>query len=355
MPRVRYRVPSLKYPDVLAEAWEAAHAPRAEKAPTLISTFAGCGGSSLGYAMAGFEERLAVEWEANAAETFRRNFPNVPVFEGDIADLSVDEALERSGLEPGELDCFDGSPPCQGFSMAGKRILDDPRNALFREFCRLLRGLHPRAFVMENVAGMARGKMRLVFADALRALRDCGYRVECRLLRADFFQVPQARPRVIFIGIREDLEQAPAFPKPVSPPFTVRDALERVPADPPELKQKGLSGQALDIWRQIHRRESFSRHHPKGHWFNATKLERDRPAPTIAKLVMPTGPAGLFHWYEPRVLTIAEAKRIGSFPDPFLLLGKFQERWARIGNSVPPLFMRAIAREVRRVLEEASR
>ena len=122
-----------------------------------IGTFSGCGGSSLGYSMAGYRELMAVEWDDNAVETFRKNFPEVDVFHGDIGKLSVDEVLERTGLQPGELDLFDGSPPCQGFSTAGKRQLDDDRNQLFREFGRLLEGLNPKVFVMENVAGMVRG------------------------------------------------------------------------------------------------------------------------------------------------------------------------------------------------------
>src|SRR5690606_12471769 len=102
-------------------------------APTVMSTFAGAGGSSLGYSMAGFRELLAVEWDDHAVDTFRRNFPDVPVYHGDIAQLTAEAILEQTGLAPGELDVFDGSPPCQGFSMAGLRQLDDQRNQLFRE------------------------------------------------------------------------------------------------------------------------------------------------------------------------------------------------------------------------------
>ena len=91
------------YPALLNEAWAQAHAPREANAPTVISTFAGCGGSSLGYHMAGFRELLAVEWEQNAADTFRLNFPHVPLYHGDIAKLSVDECLRLAGVKPGEL------------------------------------------------------------------------------------------------------------------------------------------------------------------------------------------------------------------------------------------------------------
>lgn len=145
------------YPAHLDACWQEHLAPRAADAPTVVSLFAGCGGSSLGYSMAGFREPLAVEWDEYAVETFRANFPDVPVWQGDIAELSVEECLRLTGLQPGELDVLDGSPPCQGFSTAGRRKMDDGRNQLFQEYVRLLRGLRPKVLVMENVSGMVKG------------------------------------------------------------------------------------------------------------------------------------------------------------------------------------------------------
>lgn len=355
MPQLQAHLSRVAYAEVLEEAWAEHLAPRAEGAPTVLSTFAGCGGSSLGYSMAGYREVLAVEWEEHAAEVFRLNFPHVPVYQGDVCALSVEEAARLAGVELGKLDVLDGSPPCQGFSTSGKRSLEDPRNALFLEFARLLEGLKPRAFVMENVAGMAKGKMRLTFAAALRRLKQCGYRTACRLLSAEYFGVPQHRPRVIFVGVREDLDREPVFPRPRGRPVSAREALAGVGDDPPEIRTKQLSGQARTIWGRIGGRAMFSRYHPKGHWFNAKKVDPDRPVLTLGKVVMPTGPAGLFHWAEPRVLTIAEAKRVSSFPDAFRLTGTFVQQWGRLGNSVPPLFMRAIAADLRAgVLEVTS-
>lgn len=142
------------YPNYLESCWLEHLLPRSDNAPTVISTFAGAGGSSLGYSMAGFRELLAVEWDDNAIETFRINFHDVPIYHGDITKLSVEQVLRMTGLQSGELDILDGSPPCQGFSTAGKRQLDDPRNQLFREYVRILRGLRPKVFIMENVSGM---------------------------------------------------------------------------------------------------------------------------------------------------------------------------------------------------------
>ena len=194
------------YPAHLEACWREHLAPREPNAPTVISLFAGCGGSSLGYSMAGFRELLAVEWDDHAVETFRLNFPGVPVYHGDIAELSVGRCMEMAGLSgPGELDVLDGSPPCQGFSTAGKRRMDDGRNQLFREYVRLLRGLRPKVLVMENVSGMVKGKMKLIFVETLREVKGSGYRVSARLMNAMYFGVPQSRERMIFIGVREDL------------------------------------------------------------------------------------------------------------------------------------------------------
>lgn len=200
---MRTILPRIKdYPAHLEACWKEHLAPRAPDAPTVISLFAGCGGSSLGYSMAGYRELLAVEWDKHAADTFRLNFPDIPVWQGDIADLSVEEILRITGLEPGQLDVLDGSPPCQGFSTAGRRKMDDGRNQLFKEYVRILRGLRPRAFVMENVSGLVKGKMKLIFAEMMRDLKGSGYEVSAKVLNAMYFGVPQSRERLIVIGMR---------------------------------------------------------------------------------------------------------------------------------------------------------
>ncbi|MCK4958004.1 MAG: DNA (cytosine-5-)-methyltransferase [Planctomycetes bacterium] len=191
----------MDYPAILEEAWQQHLAPRISDAPTIISTFAGCGGSSLGYSMAGYRELLAIEWNDNAVAIFKLNFPGIPVYHGDIHELKVEQCLKLAGIKAGELDLLDGSPPCQGFSTAGKRQMDDKRNQLYMEFVRLLRGLRPKVFVMENVSGLVKGKMKLIFADIMRELKASGYKVRCKLLNAMYFNVPQSRQRLIFIGV----------------------------------------------------------------------------------------------------------------------------------------------------------
>ena len=194
--------------------------------PTVVSLFAGCGGSSLGYKQAGHDVRLAVEWDKGAADVYRRNFPSTNVFEGDIADLTAEEALRVTALEPGELDVLDGSPPCQGFSTAGKRKFADTRNRLFEEYVRMVEVFKPRMLVMENVSGLRKGKMKLIFAEMTRALKDAGYKVSCRELNASWYGVPQDRRRLIWVGVREDLAAEPGHPEPtVTVPVSAGQAL----------------------------------------------------------------------------------------------------------------------------------
>lgn len=352
----------MRYLPLLESTWAEHLAPRGKTAPTVVSTFAGCGGSSLGYSMAGFRELLAVEWDKHAAECLRANFHGLDVVEGDIAELSVAEVLKRTGLKPGELDVFDGSPPCQGFSTAGKRVLDDPRNRLFLEFVRLLKGLQPRVFVMENVSGLVKGKMVLVFDEIITALEKAGYRVSARLLDAQYFGVPQSRQRLIFIGVRKDLKVEPSHPEPtVRRAFTFGEAVEGITDD------SGLAlSPSLTAFAKKQPRRLWSSH--PGTWaeyygsvngsMNTKWAAMDEVAGTLLKTWRKWGDgayAGVIHPHRHRYVNAAEYRRLGAFPDPFVMPGDFFQVVARVGNCVPPLFMRAIALHIRTELLRATR
>ena len=332
------------YLAALHAAWDEHLAPRAANAPSVISLFAGGGGSSLGYSMAGFRELLAVEWNPHAAESFRQNFPGVPLIEGDVADLSIDQALNLARIMPGELDVLDGSPPCQGFSTGGKRLMDDPRNELFREYVRLLRGLRPKALVMENVSGLVRGKMRLAFAEVLAELNGSGYVVSARLLDASYFGVPQARKRLIFVGVRADLGVLPSHPRPTGWPLPVREALidvasEAVPALTPKYQRLAPMIQPGQCAADVDRGKGRQ---------SLVRLRYDKPSPTLTRFNPGHGRGTPLHPVQHRSLSIAEAKRLCAFPDPFVIAdGSFQDRWAVLGNAVPSLFLRAVARQLR--------
>jgi len=332
------------YPAHLEAMWQKAIAPREPNAPTVISTFAGGGGSLTGYMMAGFNDLLAVEWDNNAVETLRLNWPTLDIYHGDIAKLTVEEVLRRTGLQVGELDVLDGSPPCQGFSTAGKRQMDDPRNQLFREYVRLLRGLRPKVFVMENVSGMVKGKMKLVFVEILKELKDSGYRVSARLLNAKYFHVPQSRERMIFIGIRDDLGIEPSHPRAEGNPFGFSFPQSRTE------ENKASSHQMENALAHL------KRHKEKGNGFGFQVLSELKPCPTWPKTMIKETSAPRFvtdgwHWFPSSL----ELSGFGSFPFAYKFCGDYSKQWERIGNSVPPLFMEAIARHIRTaVLSHAS-
>jgi len=225
-----YRVPSMA--EIAALPWNGL---------TVASTFAGAGGSCLGYRMAGYRVVWASEFVPIAAESYRANAPDTILDTRDIRTVTADEILAATGLEAGALDLLDGSPPCQPFSTAGKRHKtwgtvreygDHRQRAddLFFEYVRLVDGLRPRVFVAENVSGLVKGTAKGYFKEILRALKACGYVVQARLLDAQWLGVPQTRQRIIFVGVREDLDRTPSFPTPLPYRYSVRDALPWVTA-----------------------------------------------------------------------------------------------------------------------------
>lgn len=202
-----------------------------------VSTFSGCGGSSLGYRMAGFRVLWANEFVEAARDTYRANAAPCTVLDGrDVRDVTGAEILAAIGKTRGELDLFDGSPPCASFSTAGKRekgwgkvktYSDTEQRAddLFFEFARLVDEVQPRVFVAENVSGLVKGTAKGYFKLILARLRAAGYRVSARVLDASWLGVPQARQRLIFVGVREDLGVDPVHPRPLPYQYTVRDTL----------------------------------------------------------------------------------------------------------------------------------
>jgi DNA (cytosine-5)-methyltransferase 1 len=343
MPKLRSQLSKITdYPAYLEQCWQEHLQPKPDDVPTVISTFAGCGGSSLGYSMAGFRELLAVEWNDNAVATFKLNFPDVPVYHGDINKLTVERCLELAGIEPGQLDILDGSPPCQGFSTAGRRKFGDDRNQLFRQFVRLLQGLKPKVFVMENVSGLVKGKMKLIFAEIMRELKASGYKVSCRLLNAKYFGVPQSRERLIFIGVREDLGIEPGHPKAETKPVTVRQALEGIESLEGPIPTYGTKVQ--ECCQGMKQGTTASDFYRKNWGFNLYRLAWDKPAPTFTK---GGGACGLIHPSLPRKCIKEEYQAVMSFPRQYKLVGNEENARARLGNSVPPLMMRSIACHIR--------
>ena len=176
-----------------------------EDNPTVIGLFTGCGGSSLGFHYSGYRELLAVDYEPNATETFALNFAQSPVITADVRQLTGQEIMKITGVKKGELYCLQGSPPCQGFSTSGDRKLFDSRNQLYKDMARIVNDLQPKIFVMENVSGMVKSHMKIIFKNCLKTFESCGYSLQYKIMNAQYYQVPQSRKRLILIGIRNDL------------------------------------------------------------------------------------------------------------------------------------------------------
>ncbi|MBC7819091.1 MAG: DNA cytosine methyltransferase [Planctomycetaceae bacterium] len=360
-----------------------------------VSTFSGCGGSCLGFKLAGYQTLYAVEFVDEAARTYRANFPGVTVDQRDIRQITADDILRATGLEVGALDVLEGSPPCSSFSMAGsraggwgkaKRYSDDKVQRcddLFGEFIRLLRGLKPKVVTAENVAGLTRGVAKGYFLEILSELKASGYRIAARILDASWLGVPQARQRLIFVGVRDDLNIAPVHPSPLPYQFTIRDALphlKRITADRVSSKTGAGAGTVVDIptdrpiqtitacgigadvsydWRV--EPETDITGYAIGHewdrmqrpgtqstkYFQLQRPEIDAPCPTITATGGITGAAGVVHPTERRKFSIAELRALSGFPADFQLTGTYRQQWERIGRSVPPPLMYHVAATIR--------
>lgn len=323
---------------------------------TCASTFSGCGGSSTGYRMAGFKVVWASEFIDAARESYKANAAPHTIIDGrDIRKVQAQDILDSTGLKVGELDLFDGSPPCASFSTAGKREKDwgkikkysdkaQRTDDLFFEYSRLLRGLKPKVFVAENVSGLVKGTAKGYFLEILKDLKSCGYRVSCRVLDAQWLGVPQMRQRTIFVGVREDLGLHPAHPKPLPYRYTVGEAVDGLLA--------GGDAKWLKSGTDTHRywlatrpgcslSDACVKLTGKNSFLTHVKQSPHRQANTITQTTQ------LYHWNEPRALTLQELRRIGGFPDDFILTGTYAQQWERIGRAVPPVMMSQIAATIR--------
>jgi DNA (cytosine-5)-methyltransferase 1 len=364
---------------------------------TAASTFSGCGGSSTGYRMAGFRVLYASEFIPEAQATYRANAaPYTYLDERDIRDVTAGDLLGKAGVKAGELDLLDGSPPCASFSTAGKRhkgwgvekaYSDTVQRSddLFFEFARLVKGVQPRVFVAENVSGLVKGSAKGYFMEIMKALKGCGYRVEAKLLDAQWLGVPQARQRLIFVGVRDDLGKAPAFPSPLPYRYSVRDALpwivtqgdnggfgggEMRPADVPS-PTIGASPNTGNGRFPPSKVEAICLVHDTSGEYGAGDVT-DRPVPTITSGVNSVnsrhyqvhgsdGPTidpetgddlTLNRVRGERVrnvrrLTLGELRALGGFPPDFILTGTYGQRWERVGRAVPPVMMSHIASAIR--------
>jgi DNA (cytosine-5)-methyltransferase 1 len=340
--------------------------------------------------MAGCRVLWANEFIPAARATYQANHPETPLDPRDIRQVRPEDILDATGLKPGDLDLFDGSPPCASFSTAGKReagwgkVKDysDTRQRtddLFFEYARLVKGVRPKVFVAENVSGLVKGKAKGYFLEILAALKACGYRVKAKLLDAQWLGVPQMRQRIIFVGVRDDFGLEPAFPRPLPYRYSVREAIPwivrqgdsggfgggalrdaAIPSPTVGASPNAGNGRApaslveaeTDISRFAIGRE-WDRVAPGGKsekYLNLCKPDLDKPCNTVTAPAGMTSAATVVHPTEKRRFSIAELKRICAFPDDFILTGTYAQQWERLGRAVPPLMMKAVAEAIRDVV-----
>jgi len=301
----------------------------------VLDLFCGCGGMSLGLKQAGLHVVAGIDIWSVAIQSYQQNHSDHLGICGDLRSLSPEELESQYGIKKGEIDLLVGGPPCQSFSMAGKRDVSDPRNTLFMEYVRYLDYYLPRMFLMENVMGILSKKTEKgeKMIDIITGELSKNYTVGIYTLWASDFEVPQNRRRVFLIGIRKDIGQIlPVIPLPI-PTIDQRIPVETI-LEPREvvdhvhyLSERARQG----IIRKAERNRS------KGAGFHAQILRMDRPSYTIPARYWKDGYDALVQYSETEIrrLTLLELKRIQTFPDNYQLMGSKKDQVIQVGNAVP--------------------
>jgi DNA (cytosine-5)-methyltransferase 1 len=344
-----------------------------------VSLFSGCGGLDLGLQRAGFEIILACDNDPRCEASHRANFPETPFFGGRVVEL-------LPSLESGELlssvvdvDLLAGGPPCPPYSKSRfyrkekPRALDDGlASETLSGFLDTLRLFEPRAFLLENVAGLAYKVHREALAFVVDGAKSAGYECSWKVLNAADYGVPQLRERFFLVGMREGTF---SFPEPTHS-RNATDGTERacrtagdVLADLDTLENADdaghfAGGQFHELLREIPPGDNYlyftaKRGHAKPrfewrsrYWSFLLKLDPARPSWTIqARRSNNMGP---FHWRN-RILRIDEIKRLQTFPDDWTLVGTVEQQWRQVGNAVPPLLAEVLGQAIRAQLEAQAR
>lgn len=372
--------------------------------PIGIELFSGAGGLSLGFEQAGFDVRAAVEIDPIHCAVHKFNFPDCAMIPRSVAAVSASEIRRAAGIGNKVVDCVFGGPPCQGFSMIGHRVLDDPRNKLVLEFVRIVAELGARSFVFENVKGLTVGRHRAFLEELVEAFDKAGYdvRLPWRVVDAADFGVPQHRQRLILVGVKKG-GKLPVYPTPITTPAdakrnvtglpmgpTAREALGDLPdADKfailaatdvvkgakhrkPSAYAAEMRCQTNDAWHFGHVREWDPSVLTSSWQTEHTEISRRRFTATVPGTTEPIsrfyrlnpdglsntlragtdGARGAFtsprpiHYEHARCVTVREMARLHGFPDWFRMHSTKWHGARQIGNAVPPPLGRAIAAQV---------
>jgi DNA (cytosine-5)-methyltransferase 1 len=365
---------------------------------TAIDLFAGAGGLSEGFRMEDFRILAANDFDKNAANTYRLNHPEVCFLDGPVQDITGEDLLTAAQIKKGDLDVLIGGPPCQAFSVYNhQRGFHDERSGLFREYIRIVGALEPKIIVMENVTGMSSVEKGRAITEIYESLKKLGYTVEHTILKAEEFGVPQERRRIIFLGVHDtDVIQWPRpthnkeGEKNLKQFNTVWDAISDLPAlninegfedgdyvsSPQSLLQKYLRTDSRRIfnhhaphlaainirrmqfipqgssWRDIPQDllpEGMKRAKRSDHTKRYGRLSQNGLSSTILTRCDPHWGAYI-HPTQNRTLTVREAARLQTFPDRIQFSGSRVEQYRQVGNAVPPLLSKAIAKTVKKLL-----
>lgn len=335
----------------------------------VLDLFCGCGGLSLGFEQAGYNVLLGIDVWEDALVTYRRNHKNSKTLCADLANLSADEVEKEISAQ--KVDVIIGGPPCQGFSIAGKRIVDDERNSLYKSFVRMVEHFKPKAFLLENVPNILSLGGGVIRDAIVKDFSSLGYNVSYKVLLAADYGVPQNRKRAIFVGLLNG--QNFEFPKAtITKPVSSKEAISDLPeesikeggnytSEPQSEYQKLMRLNSTAVYNHditIHndRTKEIIAMVPDGGNYKDlpvelqntrkvhiawTRLNSARPSMTID-----TGHFHHFHYKYNRVPTARESARFQSFPDTFVFWGNKTSKLKQIGNAVPPLMVKVIAEQI---------
>ena len=333
------------------------------------SFFSGIGGFSLGFRSCGFDVRGFVEIEDDLASIYQANFPNTERLGSDITKVSNDVLIDFRN-RVGDIDVVIGGPPCQGFSLSGKRNIDDPRNYLFQDYLRIIDVLSPKFAIIENVRLLTSMKSKdggFVKDEIESGLKKHGYRAKLFEINAKNYGVPQHRERVIFIAVREDLKVEPSFPsanfssgkslfdfekkyRTFGDACSDLDFLEsgQTGKDPYHKAVKHPEHVLQWLWdvpegSSAHDNKDPALRPPSGYNTTYKRQIWNEPASTVQTTFGMISGCRNVHPIATRSLTIREACRLQSFPDTYKFIGSLGTIRTGIGNAVPPLLAKVLA------------
>ena len=342
--------------------------------PKAMSFFAGCGGLCYGIAAAGFDIVASNELVDDYRAIYKENFPKARFLSNDIKDIT-DSEIDGILKENPEIDLFVGGPPCQGFSLAGKRDVGDQRNSLFQYYLKIADKVRPKVILMENVrllTSMKTPEGNFVKDEIIKTFEKIGYLGQFYIVNASDYEVAQKRERVLFIGIRKDLGMKPDMLRPIcgtsndlfttyKPRFTFGDAVSDL-----EYIESGENS-AFDKYhkatnhpehvirwlynvpqgKSAHDNANPNLRPPSGYNTTYKRQVWTEPGCTVTTNFNMISGGNNVHPIATRALTIREALRLQSFPDSFKFVGKDSSIRTTIGNAVPPLLAYNVAKFIK--------